>query len=227
MPVRENMSKSEQQVIVVTFTLGNQNYALPIAPVRQIIEMVAITPLPQVNHTIVGVINFHGVLVPVINMRSLLGLEEIPFHLHTPIILVKISERLVGLIVDKVLDVLERPVDQITNPNSILLKEMGEIPLLQGLVQAQGGSIILLNPEQLLKPYRGRALSEAIDTLAQSLEQGASNDAEASEAPEEIPNTQSVESVVQNEIEVQPGKSVKRRRKKAGAKAEANHEVSK
>ena len=75
MPVRENISKSEQQVIVVTFTLGSQTYALPIAPVRQIIEMVTITPLPQINHTIAGVINFHGVIAPVINMRRLLGLD--------------------------------------------------------------------------------------------------------------------------------------------------------
>lgn len=226
MPVRENISKSEQQVIVVTFTLGSQTYALPIAPVRQIIEMVTITPLPQINHTIAGVINFHGVIAPVINMRRLLGLEEIPLHLHSPIILVKISERLVGLIVDKVLDVLERPVDQIINPNNILLKEMGEAPLLQGLIQAQGGSILLLNPEQLFKPYRGNALSEAIDTLTQSIEQVASDDAKASQAAEIPMDGLKTEKVVQKEVDAKPDKSVKSRRKKTTAKVEITKGIS-
>jgi purine-binding chemotaxis protein CheW len=101
MPDRENKTLSEQHATIVTFCLGSQTYALPITPVRQIIEMVTITPLPQINHTVAGVINFHGTLAPVINLRRYLGLDEIPLQLHTPIILVNIFERVVGLIVDQ------------------------------------------------------------------------------------------------------------------------------
>lgn len=171
MPVRENKPKPEQQVVVVTFKIGSQTYALPLGPVRQIIEMITITPLPQVNPMISGVINFHGVMAPVVNMRRLLELEELPLGLHTPIILVNVSKRLVGLIVDTVIDVLELPVDQVVDPNHILLKDLGETPLLQGLIQTKTGSILMLNPEHLFKPYHTRALSEAIDTLVQNSEE--------------------------------------------------------
>lgn len=220
MSVRENISKPEQQIAVVTFELGDQTYALPITPVRQIIEMVTITPLPQMNQTIAGVINFHGTLVPVINMRRLLGLDEIPLNLHTPIILVKISERLVGLIVDSVVDVLQRNANQIIDPNNILLEDMGEIPLLQGLIHSAGGSILLLNLEHLFKPYQSRALSDAISTLNQNLEQDIADVLEYPEVSEILPDAKNAERAVQNELNVQTGKSFKSRSKKISGKDE-------
>jgi purine-binding chemotaxis protein CheW len=227
MPVQENISISEQRVVVVTFRLGNQTYALPISRVQQIIEMVAITPLPQVNPIILGVINFHGELVPVINMRHLLGLEEIPLHLHTPIILMKISKRLVGLIVDNVLDVLERPFDQVVDPNKILLEEMGETPLLQGLIQAQGRSILVLNPDHLFKPIQVRALSEAIDTLTESVEVEITEGTESSQDPETSTEAEVTDQEVQKEPEVKPSNPPKKRsRKKTTPTAKSTKKAS-
>jgi chemotaxis signal transduction protein len=51
---------------LVAFRSGRQRYALPVAPVVQIVEMVAITPIPQVNGSVEGVINYHGQAVPAI-----------------------------------------------------------------------------------------------------------------------------------------------------------------
>jgi purine-binding chemotaxis protein CheW len=227
MPHCENKTLAEQHVSIVTFRLGRQTYALPIAPVRQIIEMVTITPLPQVNHTVAGVIDFHGKWVPVINLRCQLSLAEAPLQLHTPILLVNISGRLVGLIVDQVLDVLERPANQIIDPSNILLEEMGEIPLLQGLIQSQDGSILLLNLEQLFKPYHTRGLLEAVDTLNQSLEQNGSSGVDVNQSLETPPALQNTEVAVKNKAERQPGKlSKKRSRKIADPTPEATHEAT-
>lgn len=228
MSVRKNKSTLEQQIIVVTFQLGTQTYALPLAPVRQIIEMVKITPLPQVSQIIVGVINFHGELVPVISMRRLFELEEIPLELHTPIILVNISEHLVGLIVDKVLDVLEEPADQVVDPNNILLKELGETPLLQGLIHTKDGSILILNPEHLFTTYHTRALSKAIDTLAQMNEQSTSDGEEVTRDQKIRQLNQDNGAVAQTEPEDQPVyKSKGGRRKKTAATSKVTKEGSK
>lgn len=224
MPVRENKSTQEQQVIVVTFQLGNQTYALPLAPVRQIIEMVTITPLPQVSQIIVGVINFHGELVPVISMRRLLELEEIPLQLHTPIILVNISEHLVGLIVDKVVDVLEKPADQVVDPNNILLKELGETPLLHGLIHSQNGSILILNPEHLFKPYHTRALSKAIDTLVQTTEQNISDSEGIIQDPGTRQLAPNADMEAKNEPDEQTSKLSKSSRRKKSAAPNKNTE---
>jgi purine-binding chemotaxis protein CheW len=227
MPVRENKTNSKFLDTIVTFRLGSQTFALPIAPVRQIIEMVTITSLPQVNQTLAGVINFHCTLVPVINLRRHLNLAEAPLQLHTPIILVNISERLVGLIVDQVLDVLERPSDQIIDPRSILVEGMGEIPLFQGLIQSQDGSILLLNLEQLFKSSQTRSLMEAVDTLTQRLDEGKSTGSDVPQSLGTPPPTQNVETAVQDASEAQPAKRSKRRsRKKADSMRETANEVT-
>jgi purine-binding chemotaxis protein CheW len=217
MPVPETQPTSTQPVTFVTFHLGSQTYALPISNVQQIIEMVTITPLPQVDPAVVGVINFHGSLVPVLNMRRLLNLPDLAPTLHTPLIMVNVSDRLTGLLVDEVLDVLQRPADQVIDPNNILLKEMGQIPLIQGLIRVQDGSVLLMNPEQLLKPYSSKALSQAVDSLAQSLQQDSVEEKQESNLDTPVP-TIAVEATVATE----PGngsakKAKKPRRGKAGS----------
>lgn len=171
MPVNDANKQPVQLTAIVTFRLGRQIYALPISPIRQIIEMVSISPLPQTNHNIAGVINFHGAAVPVIRLRTLLGLAEEPMKLHTPIILLNHAERLVGLVVDEVLDVVERPAEEVINPEKILVEEMGEIPLLQGLIQTNEGSILLLNPQNIFQPLQSGVLLEAMSSLAQKADQ--------------------------------------------------------
>jgi purine-binding chemotaxis protein CheW len=217
MPVGEKTISTPHKVTIVTFRLGSQVYALPIEPVRQIIEMVTITPLPQVSLNVAGVINFHGTIAPVINLRCYLGLVETPLKLHTPIILVTVSERLVGLIVDQVLGVVELTADQIIDPRIILTKDMGAAPILNGLIQSQEETILLLNIDQLLKFQHTSALLEATDKLAYSMKPGSSAEDVVSRPAEAPLQAQSPENAVQNESETPPTKKPKpRSRKKAG-----------
>ena len=214
MAVGEKTNSAPHKVTIVTFRLGSQVYALPIEPVRQIIEMVTITPLPQVSLNVAGVINFHGAIAPVINLRCHLGLAEYPLKLHTPIILVTVLERLVGLIVDQVLDVMEVTADQIIDPRNILTKDMGEAPILNGLIQSQEGTILLLNMDQLLKNQHASALLEATDTLAHSMAPGSLAEDSVSRPAEAPLQAQSPEKAVQNESEPPPTKKPKARSRK-------------
>ena len=141
---------------LVTFRLGRQTYALPIEPIAQIVEMVTITPIPQVNHSVEGVINVRGTAVPVVNLRCHLGLPEAkwqepkaPYGLHTPIILVQAGERMIGLIVDQVEDVLNISADQITRPKDILPEGLSDAPPVQGLLYTSQGAVLLLDLEHL------------------------------------------------------------------------------
>jgi purine-binding chemotaxis protein CheW len=81
-------------------------FGLPITAVSQIIEIVAITHLPQLPKGIQGAINVHGRIVPVIDLRRRFGLECAPYHLHTPMILAEADDRMLALIVDMVDDVV-------------------------------------------------------------------------------------------------------------------------
>jgi purine-binding chemotaxis protein CheW len=169
---------------LLTFRLDRQTYALPIEPIVQIIEMVAITPIPQVHPAVEGVINVRGAPVPVINMRCQLGLPEAKLQLHTPIILVQTGEQAVGLIVDEVADVLNISADQITRPKDILPDELSEVPLVQGLTHTTQGAVLLLDLEHLFASNRAQ-LARALEALAainDSLENDQQESAEAAGA---------------------------------------------
>ncbi len=150
---------------LVLFRLGQQRYALPIEPIVQIVPMVTITPIPQVNHSVEGVINVRGAAVPVVSLRRHMGLPATDLQLHTPIMLVQIGQRVVGLIVDEVLDVLNIPLHQTIDLNEILPRELGDAPVLQGLARLREGTVLMLNVDQLFQPAQTNALRQAADAL--------------------------------------------------------------
>jgi len=166
-PFSTDAEQSTDQHDMVTFRLDQQIYALPITSISKIIDMVAITPIPQVNHAIEGIINVHGDTVPIINLRRHLNLPEAPFKLHTHIILAQNNGRTFGLIVDQVMDVLSLPAGQIAAPDQILPKGLGKAPLLQGLVHTSEGTVLLLNLEQMFKPQQAQALAHAMEAMAE------------------------------------------------------------
>jgi len=151
----------ESPMNVVTFRLDRRTFALPIEPIRQIIEMVTIAPVPKMDHSIAGVINFHGDSVPVVNLRHHLGLQTCAPQLHNPIILVTVSGRMVGLIVDEVLGVLNRPTDQVVQPRDILPEGLGNVPLIRGLAWVKDDMVMLLDLEHLFVLKEVNALGKA------------------------------------------------------------------
>jgi purine-binding chemotaxis protein CheW len=95
-----------QQYSILTFQVANQEYGLPVSHVIQIIEMVAITALPEMPPAVQGVINQRGRIVPVLDMRLRLGLSFRPYRLRTPMIVVEANNRPLALVVDQVAAVL-------------------------------------------------------------------------------------------------------------------------
>ena len=138
-----------QECSLVVFDMGQQCYALPLEPVEQIVEMVTITPIPQENHLIEGVINVRGAMVPVVNLGSALGLTPTRLGLHTPIVLVQSQGRAVGLIVDQVRDVLSLPAEQMVRADAVLPEDLNGAPLIAGVVWTAYGMVLILNVEYL------------------------------------------------------------------------------
>jgi len=161
----ENPIEKDTLYHLVTFRLGRQVYALPIEPIQQIIEMVTITPVPQVRSSVEGVINYHGTTVPVVNLREHLGIAKTHKMLHTPIMMIYVSARLVGLIVDEVLAVLDVPSNQIDRPQDILPEGLGKTSLLNGLFHANGNTILILDIEHLFAPQEATVLAEVASAL--------------------------------------------------------------
>lgn len=87
------------------FYIGEAIYGVPLALVLEIIQFQKITHLPTLPHHIKGIVNLRGKVVPVIDVRLKLNLEERPYDDKTCIIVLDIHEMHIGLIVDSVLEV--------------------------------------------------------------------------------------------------------------------------
>jgi purine-binding chemotaxis protein CheW len=97
----------------VTFELAGQSYGLHIGQVVEIIRMVAIAESPETAPYVVGVVNVRGRVVPVVDMRRRLDLEAAQYNLETPILIARVGGVTVGLVVDRVSEVVSLAEDTI------------------------------------------------------------------------------------------------------------------
>jgi purine-binding chemotaxis protein CheW len=162
---RQNRETGSGTCSLVTFLLAEQTYALPIAPIVQIVEMVAMTALPQAGDAIEGVINYHGVAVPVIDLRRHLGLPAIHLHPDTHMVILTVAERMVGLAVDRVLQVVDLPGRHISHTQDVMPDGLGRIPLLQGVARTAEGTVLVLDPDQLFTSDAALTLSRAASAI--------------------------------------------------------------
>jgi purine-binding chemotaxis protein CheW len=95
----------------LTFTLGDECYGVAVLKVREIIKLVAVTPVPQMPSDVKGVINLRGKIIPVLDLRVKFGMPEAERTDRTCIIVVQVargaqSSIALGLVVDSVEEVL-------------------------------------------------------------------------------------------------------------------------
>ncbi len=103
----------------LTFALGKEDYGLEILKVREIIGRTDITLVPQVPDYVKGVINLRGKVIPVINLRLKFGMEEIADTSETCIIIVTLDDVLIGIMIDRVKDVLDINLKDIEPPPNL------------------------------------------------------------------------------------------------------------
>ena len=93
---------------LVGFVVGEVHYAIDISRVREIVNPLLVTALPHMPSDVAGVADHRGEVVPVINLRVRFNLEPKPEARGTKWILITLSNRVVGLIVDSVTEVSAR-----------------------------------------------------------------------------------------------------------------------
>ncbi|MDR6990830.1 chemotaxis protein CheW [Luteimonas sp. 3794] len=97
----------------LTFTLGAEHYGVDILKVQEIRGYDAVTRLPDAPDYIKGVINLRGTIVPVIDLRLKLRLAEARYDSFTVMIVLNVEDRVVGIVVDGVSDVVPLAEDQV------------------------------------------------------------------------------------------------------------------
>jgi purine-binding chemotaxis protein CheW len=143
------MRKEPGEVQVVSFKLDNEEYGIQINQVKEIINLSEITPLPDVNSTIEGVINLRGEIIPIINLKKRLGSINVGYSPEARIIVIEVDKQLLGLKVDEAVEVLHLDIKDIQNlPDSFLQLENQN--LLAGIGKLDERLIVLLDLTRVL-----------------------------------------------------------------------------
>src|ERR1700690_4028305 len=153
--IMETTGTSTDLLQLVTFTLGDNEYALDIHCIQEVNRMGQITPLPDAAKYVEGVINLRGKIVPIINLRTKFGLESKIDASQSRIIVVE-AGKTIGMIVDSVSEVLRIPSDIIEAPPDIAVS--GTSRYLTGIVKLPNRLISMLDVGELL----GNASSEIL-----------------------------------------------------------------
>ncbi|MCE0555881.1 MULTISPECIES: chemotaxis protein CheW [unclassified Motilimonas] len=132
----------------LTFTLGDEHYGLDIMKVREIRGYEPVTKIANAPAFIKGVLNLRGDIVPIVDLRLKFNVGEASYNEFTIVIMLHINERIVGIVVDAVSDVINMQASDIKPP-----PEFGvafDSQYLYGLAPVNEQMIILLNIEKLI-----------------------------------------------------------------------------
>jgi purine-binding chemotaxis protein CheW len=110
--------KEERAGKYLTFWLGGEEYGLEILKVREIIGMMDITSVPRTPRFVRGVINLRGKIIPIIDLRVKFGMEVAERTEMTCIIVVDVGSLEMGIVVDKVSEVMDIGAEEIEDAPS-------------------------------------------------------------------------------------------------------------
>lgn len=132
----------------LTFSLGNEEYGIDILKVQEIRGYDTVTHIANAPDFIKGVINLRGVIVPIVDMRIKFKLGEPTYHEFTVVIIMNVMNRVIGMVVDGVSDVVALPAEQIRPA-----PEMGaalDTAYITGLGTVNDQMLILIDIEKIM-----------------------------------------------------------------------------
>lgn len=140
--------EERQEHHLVTFALG-ESYGVPIRQVQEIVRVGNVTMVPNAPDYMEGVINLRGKVLPVLNLRKRLKLPEQPITSDSRIIITEIGDKVVGLLVDAVTQVVKVPGDLCEDAPEEVLEV--DTDYLTGVCKLGERLVIMLDLERLLR----------------------------------------------------------------------------
>jgi purine-binding chemotaxis protein CheW len=141
--------KDTTRDLYMTFNIDNEVYGIEIASIKEIIEMVPITRVPESPDYVRGIINLRGDIIGVLDVRKRFMKQPEEYNEQTCIIVVEHKEYVLGLIVDSVNEVLTIEEGNIISPPSAKLNHHNQF--IRNIGQLGSGVVLLLDLEKLLQ----------------------------------------------------------------------------
>lgn len=138
-----------EEIQVVVFRLGKQEFGVPIGQVKEIIMMPEVTPMPNAPSFIEGVINLRGQIIVVIDLPQQFELPRTERVENPRIVVVQAADETVGIIVDAAPEVLRLPLAEIESTPSFVAGKI-QAKYVEGIGKRGDRLFVMLNLEELL-----------------------------------------------------------------------------
>ena len=133
---------------ILTFTLGSEEYGIEILKVQEIRSYEAVTRIANAPEFIKGVVNLRGIIVPIVDMRIKFRLDKADYDQFTVVIILNVSGRVVGIVVDAVSDVISLSAEQMRPAPEFGATINAEY--IMGLGTVEERMLILMDIEKLM-----------------------------------------------------------------------------
>ncbi len=146
------LSRERKTGKYLTFSVADEEYGISILKVKEIIEVMPITPVPQAPPYLKGVINLRGKIIPVADLRTKLGVGESAYTERTCIIVLEVTRKrsnfLTGMVVDSVSEVLHIQGANIEDVREFTLQNNSRY--LLGMAKLDSGLKLILDVDEML-----------------------------------------------------------------------------
>ena len=143
---------------LVFFSLDDWRFPLPLSVVMRVERIVFITPLPKAPDIVTGIINVHGQVIPVVDIRSRFLMTARQLELSDQLLIIKTVRRTIAFTVDNVDGVINIARDQCADAESVIPGR----EYVKGVVKLEDGMILIHDPDTFLSLEEECAIDEAI-----------------------------------------------------------------
>lgn len=144
------------------FVVEEQQFAICLDQVKQVVQMVEVTPLPMAPEHVHGLINYHGTIIPVIDIRNLFHLGNRDVKLSDQLIIVQTETMLMALWADSMFEAVTLLDPKIFEKEKVYL----EFDAVAGIIKLNNNMVLLTDLEKLLSKEQLINLTEAIQKQA-------------------------------------------------------------
>ena len=134
--------------LYLAFVIEDEQYAVEVSSIKEIIGVVPITAVPQTEGYIRGIINLRGDIIPVIDMRNRFMKPEMEYDDQTCIVVALFQEHILGLIVDQIIGVYNLDADKIAPPPNANLSFANQF--VKNIGHKEDGILLLMDLEKVL-----------------------------------------------------------------------------
>jgi purine-binding chemotaxis protein CheW len=142
-------ARSGEELQLVVFNIGPEEFGVEIMNVQEIIRMTNITKIPQASGYVKGIINLRGRIIVVINLNVIMGMEGKEQDENTRIIVADIGDTVMGFIVDSVSEVIRIPESSVEPAPAVIANKIGT-EYVRGVGKMENRLLILLDLDKIL-----------------------------------------------------------------------------